>query len=470
MAIDDATARERLARVFARQEFFEACKRRDAGAIVRILGTHGITQGEISARTGIAQSTLSKYKTGGHQAEFASTFEKIADGLGMPQQLRQALGLTGENSPGRSGGAGILADTFDLIQLAEAIGRNGTNVKRRELLSLAAALGGTAALAHSEVWERLAYALTNQTATNEAIVREMEARSAGFHRLEEVVSAPQLFKGLTTQIREVSTLLGGTASDPRDQLRKRLLIVAGETSVLAGWVASDLGDSATGRNFYETAVKAAKEAKDPEITACALAYRSYPPGARGANGRARVLLTEALEILPGNTSPGTLAWIAARHAEESAKLGDSAQALTSWSRAEEAYSVTDAEEDRVWTHFLDPNRFDSYRIAILARTGRLDEAQEVAASVLQRIGQPNTKQAAILFEDMATANLARGSVNEAAKLAKNGLAALRENEYGIWLPRYEAITNALRQYQRQPAVRAYLEEFAMTRRQFASQR
>ena len=153
MAIDDATARERLARVFARQEFFEACKRRDAGAIVRILGAHGITQGEISARTGIAQSTLSKYKTGGHHAEFASTFEKIADGLGMPQQLRQALGLTGENSPGRSGSAaGILADTFDLIQLAEVIGRNGTNVKRREMLSLAAALGGTAAVAQSEVW------------------------------------------------------------------------------------------------------------------------------------------------------------------------------------------------------------------------------------------------------------------------------------------------------------------------------
>ena len=470
MAIDDATARERLARVFARQEFFEACKRRDAGAIVRILGAHGITQGEISARTGIAQSTLSKYKTGGHQAEFASTFEKIADGLGMPQRLRQALGLTGENSPGRSGGAaGILADTFDLIQLAEVIGRNGTNVKRREMLSLAAALGGAAAVAQSEVWERLAYALTNQTAMNDALVREMEARSAGFHRLEEIVPAPQLLKGLTAQLREVSTLLGGTASDPRNELRKRLMVVAGESSVLAGWAASDMGDSATARNFYDTAAKAAKEAKDPEITACALAYRSYMPSAKGANGRARVLLAEALEMLPRNSSQGTLAWIAARHAEESAHLGDSAQALTSWGRAEEAYSVADTEDDRVWTGFLDQNRFDSYRISTLAKVGRLEEAQEVASTLLARLTQPDRKKAAIIFEDMATAHLARGAVNETAKLAKHGLAVLRETEFAMWLPRYEAIAQALRQQSRQPAVRAYLEEFAMTKRQFASQ-
>ena len=442
MAVDEAIVQERLAQVFARQDFFEACKRRDAGAIVRILGAHGITQGQVASRVGIAQTTLSQYKTGIHRAEFASTFEKIADGLGMPLRLRQALGLTGDTPPDRTAGAasgavaGVPSDTFDLIQLAEVIGRNGTNVKRREMLSLAAGLGGAAAVAQSEVWERLAYALTNKTSVDAASVREMEARSAGFHRLEEIVSAPQLLKGLTVHLREVSTLLGGTASDPRDELRKRLLVTAGESTVLAGWAASDTGDSATARNFYDTATKAAKEAKDPAIIACALAYRSYIPSAKGANGRARVLLAEALELLPRTTSPGTLAWIAARHAEESAQLGDNAQALASWERAEEAYSVTDTDDDRVWTRFLDQNRFDSYRIATLAKVGKLEEAHEVAAALLGRLSQPDRKKAAIIFEDMATAHLARGAVNEASKLAKSGLGALplRIRSYGSWCP------------------------------------
>ena len=99
--------------------------------MIRILGAHGITQGQICAMTGIAQSTLSNYKRGKNQAEWASTFEKLADGLGMPLPLRQALGLSGDASPNGSRPAagmvaGVPADTFDLQLLAEAIGRNGT--------------------------------------------------------------------------------------------------------------------------------------------------------------------------------------------------------------------------------------------------------------------------------------------------------------------------------------------------------
>jgi transcriptional regulator with XRE-family HTH domain len=95
--------RAKLAAVFARQDFYEACKRRDAGAMIRILNAGGITQGQIAARTGFAQSTLSNYKRGVNAAQFASTFEKLADGLGMPLPLRQALGLSGDASPARPG-------------------------------------------------------------------------------------------------------------------------------------------------------------------------------------------------------------------------------------------------------------------------------------------------------------------------------------------------------------------------------
>jgi transcriptional regulator with XRE-family HTH domain len=477
LALNEDELRERLAQVFARQDFYEACGRRDAGSMVRVLMSQGITQGQLVSLTGIAQVTLSRYATGKNAAQYASTFESFADGLGMPLRLRQALGLAGDTSrastaPGSASLlAGMPADTFDLIQLAEAIGRNGSNVKRREMLSMAATLAATAAVAHSEVWERLAYALTNPAAMNESTVKEIEARTAGFHLLEEMVSAPALLRGLTIQLKEVSTLLGGTVIDRRDPFRTRLLITAGESAVLAGWAASDVGDSGAARNWYDTAVKAAKEVNDPGIAACALAYRSYIPSTRGANGRARALLSEALEMLPSKQgSPGTIAWISARHAEESAQLGDTREAITSWRRAEEAYSVADPEEDRVWTRFLDLNRFDSYRIATYSRIGRLDDAQETAASVLARLTQPDRKKAVIIFEDMATANLARGSVIEAAKLARSGIAVLRETEFAMWLPRYEAIAQALRQHSRKPAVRAYLEEFGVTKRQFASRR
>ena len=473
MAEPEDVVCERLAAVFARQDFYEACKRRDAGAMIRILGAHGITQGQMSARTGIAQSTLSNYKRGKNQAEWASTFEKLANGLDMPLPLRQALGLTGDASPNtsrRAAGAiaGVQADTFDLQLLAEAVGRNGTEVKRRDMLALAGQLGATAALAQSGVWERLAYALTNTSAMNEATIKEMEARSAGFHHLEEIVSAPVLLKGITVHLREISTLLNGSAGDAGNELRRRLIVIAGESSVLAGWLASDIGDSTTARNFYDTAVKAAEEADDPAIAACALAYRSYIPSAKGANGRARILLTEALENISETGSPATVAWIAARHAEESAQLGDNAQALASWGRAEGAFSICDPDEDRAWTRFLDQNRFDSYRIATYSKIGRLDEAQEIAATVLGRLTEPDRKKAVIIFENIAMAHLARGSVNEASRIAQKGLAVLRETEFTMWLPKFGVLAQGLNRWQRQPQVRAYLEDHAMTKRQFAA--
>jgi transcriptional regulator with XRE-family HTH domain len=479
LALKAEELRERLEKVFARQDFFEACKRRDAGAMVRILGSHGITQGQIAALTGLSQVTLSRYATGKNQAQYASTLESFADGLGMPLRHRQALGLTGDTSPDRAVPGslpdGMPADTFDLLRLAEVIGRNGMDVNRRDLITAAAAIGASAAITHNEAWERLAYALTNPSTLSEAAVREAEARTAGFHLIEPMVPDLALLKGLTVQLNEISTLLGGTAIDRKNPLRNRLLVTAGESAVLAGWSASNAGDSGAARNWYDTAATAAKQANDPAIVACALAYRSYVPSAKGANGRARVLLVEALDILSsqaGAASPGTIAWISAMHAVESAQLGDTRQALTSWKRAEEAYSVADPEEDRVWTHFLDRNRFDSYQIAAYSRIGRMDEAQEVATTVLARLGPQdrNRKKAVIIFEDIARAHLTRGSVTEASKFAKTGIATLREIGFVMWLPKFEAIAQALRAHNRQPTVRAYLEEYATTKRQFSSQR
>jgi transcriptional regulator with XRE-family HTH domain len=290
-----------------------------------------VTQGWIAARTGLAQSTLSNYARGKNNAQWASTLHKFADGLDMPLQHRRALGVSGQRAADGTAEAasliaGVPADTFDLQLLAEAVGKKGASVQRRDMLALAAQLGATVVLTQSEVWERLAYALTSPSALDEAVLREMEARSAGFHRLEEIASAHVLLKGVTVHLREVSTLLNGSAARVGDDLRRRLIVVAGESSVLAGWLASDMGDSTTARNFYETAMKAATEADDPAIAACALAYKSYIPSTKGANGRARMLLTEALENVSEKESPATVAWIAARHAEESAQVGDRAQA------------------------------------------------------------------------------------------------------------------------------------------------
>jgi hypothetical protein len=89
-------------RVFARQDVLDACARRDLGALIAILGTHGVTQGQISEMTGIGQGRLSEWVRHKRTPTASSTFEAFADGLAIPPRARQALGL----APVPLGGAG----------------------------------------------------------------------------------------------------------------------------------------------------------------------------------------------------------------------------------------------------------------------------------------------------------------------------------------------------------------------------
>ena len=303
MGVDQPDIRLVVERVCARQDAIEACSNHDLGALVRILGSHGVTQSQIAGLTGIPQGRLSQYSTGKHIPRASSTFEAFADGLGLPAHARLALGLApARGSTGRpattGNGLDAPADAFDLQQLAETVGRRGVAVNRRELLELTAIAGAAATLARGEIAERLMRAFARPSGLDESVVREIEARSAGFHQLEQLVPAPMVYRGIVTHLEDASRLLNGTVHDARDELRHRLIVAAGESSALAGWIATDCGDHAGARSFYETAEKAAKEARDPGIVACVLGYRSYATSMKGAHGRARALLGSALETFP----------------------------------------------------------------------------------------------------------------------------------------------------------------------------
>ena len=100
-------------RACAGQDILDACARRDLGTVITLLRPHGVTQGQVSALTGIPQVRLSEYVTRKREPRATSTFEKFADGLGMPPAARRALGLASAPSP---------AAEISLIRPGEAAG------------------------------------------------------------------------------------------------------------------------------------------------------------------------------------------------------------------------------------------------------------------------------------------------------------------------------------------------------------
>ena len=93
MAVSTADVRAIVDRICARTDVLDACARRDLGAVISALGSAGITQGQISALTGVPQGRLSEWRTGKREPKGVSTFQKFADGVGLPAAARRALGL-----------------------------------------------------------------------------------------------------------------------------------------------------------------------------------------------------------------------------------------------------------------------------------------------------------------------------------------------------------------------------------------
>lgn len=71
----------------------EALRSRDAAGLLRLANRHGASQHRIANAVGILQGRVSEILRGQRQVEALEVFERIADGLAMPDHARINLGL-----------------------------------------------------------------------------------------------------------------------------------------------------------------------------------------------------------------------------------------------------------------------------------------------------------------------------------------------------------------------------------------
>jgi hypothetical protein len=142
MAVDVPGIREVVQRVCTRKDVLDACVRRDLGAVIAVLGAHGITQGQLSVLTSIPQGRLSEYKTHKRIPTATSTFEMFADGLVMPPAARRALGLApavaGDGPIDSVGGRSANVDGADLGDVRPLL----SNLSRASAIPVLSALRG----------------------------------------------------------------------------------------------------------------------------------------------------------------------------------------------------------------------------------------------------------------------------------------------------------------------------------------
>lgn len=89
--------------VWQKPDVREALRARNVGAIFRIVQQHGHSQGRIATACGMAQGRVKEIINGRREVSQLDVFERVAEGLAMPDAARHLLGLA-SNRDVRSGG------------------------------------------------------------------------------------------------------------------------------------------------------------------------------------------------------------------------------------------------------------------------------------------------------------------------------------------------------------------------------
>ncbi|MGW5261786.1 helix-turn-helix domain-containing protein [Microbispora sp. NPDC004025] len=439
--------------LWQRPEMLDALKKRNIGQVFRLIRQYaGVSQTRIGIAVNLSQGKVSEIMRGSAQVTALDVFERIAEGLRMPDPARLALGLAPHSSgrtqiietassrraiPSRDGmpasqllsvegvviGPRPTDDLWDvdLLTLAWVVGRLDSRMDRRTMLLLAAGMTAETAASIADPWERLSRALKGPQMLDDDTIERLEARTIGFHRLEYVMPARTIYQGLTTHINELSTLL---QSGPPERYRRRLAATAGEAATLASWIAWDLKQPAQSASFERVAALAAEESGHRVIQACTYAYRSYAVSGPEAVEHIR----HAQQFLPAEGDDATRAWLLAREAEELAGLGDG-QAVELLQRAEEAHTRARPHRERAWTRFLDAGRMAAFQLSTYVRLGDEQHVTEAGQAALAALGQDeDQKRVSVVYADIAQAQLQIGDVTEGVAYARRALEAAQRTE------------------------------------------
>jgi hypothetical protein len=304
-------------------------------------------------------------------------------------------------------------------------------VYRRTFLGATAIAAG----AVTEPWGRLAAAIAGapvDTRTARSLTRTTEQLYLAEHGIPARLMRPRVYAHLDTIISVL----------PRaGKHRQALLVAAGETAALAGWMTWDMRDEAGASRYYRVAADAGAEANHPPLTALALIYASYAAAHRGDSAKARSLLSTAQTHVKGPAYAAARAWAAAREAEESAAVGDQSSTVRSLDRAVTAYDYADPDQAQPWIRFLGPARLASMEANAYGRIGHVDVQDAAERTIGHLTGQD--KANAVALADVATAYVRAGRIDQGAEVARRAAAEAQRGEVQLSRDRLTALHQLL---------------------------
>jgi tetratricopeptide (TPR) repeat protein len=358
-----------------------ALAERDMGSLFRLLKKHaGISQIRIGTAAEIGQGRISDVVRGKGRIAETQVFERIANGLGMPDAARLRLGLSIRENPSS----------------ANPVKKSGSRPGQ-----------------HAE----LLYRISASRHIDAEVIAALWSETNAIRLLDRRLGAPAVSAKLQAHIDHIDSCLRYSL---RPGQRQALAPVLADASALAGWQAIDMGRLTLAWDHFERATAAAREAGD----ACLLAF--------AAGEQAYVLLdlghpADALDMVRAvwdethTTIPHQIrGWLQAAEAEMAAAAGDETTCRNALDAAAREVGQGPSSDEHPYLALNDAH-FARWRGSCLVQLGDPETAEDLATALAAMDGS-FTRAEAGLRADLAQALHVRGERQE----ARRHLARARE--------------------------------------------
>ena len=430
MAVSSADVRAIVERVCARPDVLDACGRRDLGTVISALGSAGVTQGQVSALTGVPQGRLSEWKTGKREPRDVSTFQKFADGVGLPAAARRALGLapavatpTDASTPE----AGITLTYPDGVAGAT---ENLSSLWRADLAGASAFLRGRfdpgawgdaslrwlvdpGRVLEEEPAHGVRIGLGDVTRFRATVdmFAELDNRFGGGHAREALV------KYLSV---DGDRLL---RSRSNEAVGRELFTAVAEATLLAAWMTYDSAPtSALAQGYFVQALSLAQAGSDRLLGASILDAMSHQATFAGRFTDAANLARAALTGTRGAAPPTLTAHFHAMEARALARLGDTKSCSRALAESVTEFDRGNPEDAPDWIQYFNESELSAEFGHCMRDLGRAPDAVRYADSSLAAsaaFGRSDFFVSLVL----ADAQLAAGDAEQACSIALTALSS-----------------------------------------------
>ena len=325
----------------------------------------------IATAVDLGQGRVSEVINGIRKVRGVQVFQRIADGLGMPDHARILLGL----SPRQ--------------------------------LTTSTPPRGTAPVSSGQDAELLRQ-ITAARGIDSTVVRVLQGETDNIRLLDRRLGAPAVAGKLEAHISHIET---GLRYSLRPGNREQLAQVLADASALAGWQAIDMGRLPRAWAHFERATAAAREAGDPCLLAFAAGEQAYVLLDLHRPAEALAMVRAAYDETHAAIPHQVRGWLRAAEAEMAAAAGEEPICREALDHAAREVGHGPAGEDLPYLALNDAH-LARWRGNCLVTFGDPQTADDLSTA-LAAMGDGFTRAEASLRCDLAAALHVRGEQDEA---------------------------------------------------------